>query len=187
MLHEAEAVRRASERLEPHVVVEALELLSACTRLVVCIGTGTSGLVAAKLAATFTVSGTPAVFLYASNALHGGLGLIQTGDIAIVVSNSGRTDETLQVAQRLKELDIPVIALTGDTQAPLAQPADVVLDASVTAEACPLEMVPTASAAVTLAMGDALAMSLAGRRGWSRGDLARVHPAGHLGARARGQ
>jgi arabinose-5-phosphate isomerase len=186
MLCEAQALTWAANRLEPSALDDALALLDSCTRLVMIIGTGVSGIVAAKLAATFTSSGTPALFLHASNALHGGLGVAQIGDVAVAVSNSGQTEETLQVAERLRAAGIPVIALSGNVGSPLAAIADVVLDASVSSEACPLGILPTASSTVALALGDALAMTLAGRRGWTLTDLARVHPAGTLGQAARG-
>jgi arabinose-5-phosphate isomerase len=187
MLCEAQALTWAADRVDSTAINDALALLSSCTRLVMVIGTGVSGLVAAKLAATFTSSGTPALFLHASNALHGGLGIAQTGDVALVVSNSGRTEETLRVAERMRDARIPVIALSGDASSPLAAIADVVLEASVVAEACPLGALPTASSTVALALGDALAMTLASRHGWTMTDLARVHPAGALGQAAREQ
>ncbi|MFD8712645.1 SIS domain-containing protein [Streptomyces anulatus] len=185
MLQEAREVRSAAERLEGDGPDAAFGLLAGCTRLVAVTGIGTSGLVAAKLAATFTSSGTAAVFLHAGDALHGGLGLVGETDVAIAVSKSGRTAETLLVVDALRCAGVSVIALTGAPDSPLAEAADAVLDASVTAEACPLGVSATASSTVALTMGHALAMALAARRGWSLRDLARAHPAGALGRATR--
>ncbi|WST90254.1 SIS domain-containing protein [Streptomyces anulatus] len=127
----------------------------------------------------------PAVFLHAGDALHGGLGIVGETDVAIAVSKSGRTAETLQVVDALACACVPVIALTGTPDSPLAEAADAVLDASVTAEACPLGVSATASSTVALTMGHALAMALAAQRGWSLRDLARAHPAGALGRATR--
>ncbi|MCY0950461.1 SIS domain-containing protein [Streptomyces sp. H27-S2] len=185
MLREADAVRQAAHRLTGPEVGDVLELLEGCTRLVTTVGTGVSGTVAHKLAAAFSSSGTPSVFLHASDALHGMLGVVRPGDVAVVVSNSGHTEETLRVVEHLRAASIPVIALTGDITSPLARAADAVLDASVDAEACPLNALPTASSTVALALGDALAVTLAERRRWSHADLAQSHPAGVLGRTAR--
>lgn len=187
VLHEAQAVVSAAGRLREPEISAALGLLGSCSRLTVVIGMGVSGLVAAKLAATFTSSGTPSAFLHASNALHGGLGVARSGDVAIAVSNSGRTPETVQVAARLRESGIPVLVITGDLNSPLAAEADVVLDTSVAAEACPLGALPTASSTIALTLGDALAMALSERHGWTHEDLARVHPYGQVGHLAREQ
>ncbi|WP_328380512.1 SIS domain-containing protein (plasmid) [Streptomyces sp. NBC_00440] len=185
MLQEAHEVRSAAERLERAGPAGAFGLLAGCPRLVAVTGVGTSGLVAAKLAATFTSSGTAALFLHASDALHGGLGIVGEADVAIAVSKSGRTAETLLVVDALRGAGVSVIALTGTPDSPLARTADAVLDASVAAEACPLGISATASSTVALAMGHALAMTLATHRGWSLRDLARVHPAGALGSLTR--
>ena len=120
MMQEAEAVNWVASRLEAGAVREALDLLASCSRLLTIVGTGVSGLVAAKLAATFTSSGTPAMSLNASDALHGGLGVARRDDVVLAISNSGRTEETLLVVEQLSAAGIPVIALTGNTSSPLA-------------------------------------------------------------------
>lgn len=185
MRFEAQAIERAAERLNPVALETALQILQACTRLVTVTGTGVSGLVAAKLAATLTTYGTPAVFVPASTALHGGLGIVRDGDVAVCVSNSGRTEDTVAVARGLARDGLPVIAFTGGPDSGLAGAATVVIDTSVSVEACPLNAVPTASSAVAVAIGDAIAAELSRRRGWTIADVARIHPAGAVGRMAR--
>jgi len=156
--------------------------LAAGGRVVVS-GIGKSGHVAAKIAATLASTGTPALFLHAGEASHGDIGMVTAGDVFMAVSRSGETAELLALLPHLRRLAVPVIALTGSPGSTLAREAGVHLDASVAAEACPLNLAPTASTTAALAMGDALATALLEARGFTSDDFARTHPAGALGRR----
>ncbi len=160
---------------------KAIELLSECKGRVVLTGMGKSGIICKKIAATFSSTGQPSLFLHPAEAIHGDLGMVATGDVVISVSNSGETPEILRLLEILKRLGIPLIALTGGNKSTLAKHSDVVLDVSVTQEACPLNLVPTASTTAALAMGDALAMCLMVKHGFKEEDFARLHPGGKLG------
>ncbi len=179
---EAEAVRALAERLDERFA-RAVELLEACRGRVVVTGMGKSGLVGKKLAATLAATGTPALFLHPADGLHGDLGMLARGDVVVALSNSGETDELLGLLPAIKRLGAPLIVLTGNPASRLAQHGDVVLDVSVREEACPLNLTPTASTTAALALGDALAVALLGRRGIGPEDFARVHPGGALGRR----
>lgn len=179
---EAEAVRALAERLDERFA-RAVELLEACRGRVVVTGMGKSGLVGKKLAATLAATGTPALFLHPADGLHGDLGMLVRGDVVVALSNSGETDELLGLLPAIKRLGAPLIVLTGSPASRLAQHGDVVLDVSVREEACPLNLTPTASTTAALALGDALAVALLGRRGIGPEDFARVHPGGALGRR----
>jgi arabinose-5-phosphate isomerase len=146
-------------------------------------GAGTSGIVARKLAATLTSTGTPAAFLHPSDALHGGLGFVSGDDVAVLVSNSGETDELLALLPYLQSRDTPVIGILGNPKSRLGDAASVVLDAWVEHEACPLGLAPTASSTLALALGDALAVEVLVRRGVTSEAFARNHPSGRLGRR----
>src|SRR5437764_1773081 len=159
---EAEAVARAASRVGREGVERAVELLAACRGKVVTVGVGKSGHIAQKVAATLTSTGTPAVFLHPSDALHGGIGLVNGEDVAVVFSNSGETAEVLELLPYLQHRRAPVVAVAGNLNSSLARRAGVVLDASVEQEACPLNLAPTTSTTVALAIGDALAMTLMG-------------------------
>lgn len=159
----------------------AVELLYATQGKVITTGLGKSGIVAGKVAATFSSTGTPSVFLHPVEALHGDIGLVQAADTGLLFSNSGESRETLDVLQAFKRLGIKTIAVTGRTRCSLAEYADVALDVSVKEEACPLNLAPTSSVIVALAMGDALAACLMGRRGFTQEDYSRLHPSGALG------
>jgi arabinose-5-phosphate isomerase len=150
---------------------------------VVVTGIGKSGHIARKIAATLASTGTPAFFVHAAEASHGDLGMIAAGDVVLLLSNSGETDELLTLLPHLKRQGARLIALTGNEHSSLAQSADVHLDASVDAEACPLGLAPTASTTAALALGDALALTLLDARGFSVADFARAHPGGSLGRR----
>jgi arabinose-5-phosphate isomerase len=160
---------------------KAVELLSECKGRVVLTGMGKSGIICKKIAATFSSTGQPSLFLHPAEAIHGDLGMVATGDVVISVSNSGETPEILRLLEMLKRLGIPLISLTGGNNSTLARHSDVVLDVSVSQEACPLNLVPTASTTAALAMGDALAMCLMVKRGFKEEDFARLHPGGKLG------
>jgi arabinose-5-phosphate isomerase len=161
----------------------AVEALFACTGRVVVTGLGKSGIIAQKLSATFASTGTPSLYLHPVEAIHGDLGRIVKGDAVLAVSNSGDTAEILSLVPAVKRLGSPLITLTGNPRSPLAAASDVHLDVSIREEACPLGLAPTASTTAALAMGDALAMALIERRGFTVDDFAVLHPGGRLGKR----
>jgi len=179
---EAEAIRALEGRLGAPFLAAARALLDSRGRVVV-IGIGKSGHIARKLAATLASTGTPAFFVHAAEASHGDLGMITADDVVLLLSNSGETDELVSLLPHLKREGAKLIALTGNEQSSLAKNADVHLDASVDAEACPLGLAPTASTTAALAFGDALALTLLDARGFSVEDFARAHPGGSLGRR----
>src|SRR5580765_4308704 len=157
---EAEAITNAAANLDQSSVEKALDLLVSCKGKAVIIGVGKSGVIAQKIAQTLTSTGTTAVFVQASDALHGGLGVVASEDVVIALSNSGETDEILAILPTLRHRGAAIIAIVGNTNSTLAGHAEVVLDATVDKEACPLNLAPTASTTVALAIGDALAMAL---------------------------
>lgn len=161
----------------------ACRLLLACRGRVVCSGMGKSGHVARKIAATLASTGTPAFYMHPGEAGHGDLGMVTDADAVLALSNSGETDELLMLLPVLKRQGNRVIAMTGSPGSTLAREADVHLDASVPAEACPLDLAPTTSTTAALALGDALAVALLEARGFTADDFARSHPAGALGRR----
>jgi arabinose-5-phosphate isomerase len=180
---EAAAIERAAERLDKTSVENAIELLSSCKSKVIVTGVGKSGVIAQKIAQTLTSTGTIAVFVHPSDALHGSLGVITTGDVVIALSNSGETDEILLLLPTLKNREIKLISIVGNLDSTLARQSDVVLDSSVDQEACPLNLAPTTSTTVSLAVGDAIAMTLMQAKGLTAEDFAANHPAGRLGKR----
>jgi len=177
---EAAAVQRLADTLGASFG-RAIEILAAAKGRVIVSGVGKSGLIARKIAATFTSTGTPAAFLHPVDSLHGDLGIVTRDDVAIVLSKSGASDELFGLVNQLKRLGVPLIALTGDADSPLGRQATVVLDASVADEACPETLAPTASTTVALALGDALAVTLLEVKGFRREDFAALHPGGALG------
>jgi arabinose-5-phosphate isomerase len=181
--HEASAIIKTANQLQPERVERAVELLVNCHSKVVLIGVGKSGIIAQKIAATLTSTGTSAVFLHPSDALHGDIGIVSGSDIALILSNSGETDELIAMLPYLKCRQIPIIAIVGRLRSTLAYNADVVLDAAVDKEACPFNLVPTTSTTVALAIGDALAIALMQAKGLTPEDFAFNHPAGRLGKR----
>lgn len=180
---EAQAIERAADRLDSGSVENTIELIKGCTGKVVVVGVGKSGVIAQKIAQTLTSTGTIAVFVHPSDALHGSLGIITTGDVVIALSNSGETDEIVAMLPALENRGASLIAIVGNASSTLARKADVVLDASVDKEACPLNLAPTTSTTVALAIGDAVAMALMEARGLTQEDFAANHPAGRLGKR----
>jgi arabinose-5-phosphate isomerase len=180
MRAEAAAIEASAGRLGAGFEA-AVEILRAATSKVVVCGIGKSGHIGSKLAATFSSSGTPAVFLHAAEAIHGDLGLYQAGDPTILLSKSGSTEELLRLMPFFKKQHSPLIAIVGNTESPLAEAADVVLDASVEREADPLNLMPTSSSTVSLALGDALASALVQARGFTAEEFAGFHPGGQLG------
>jgi len=179
---EAAAVASLEARIDDSFVA-ACELLLNCTGRVVVLGMGKSGHIASKIAATLASTGTPAFFVHPAEASHGDLGMITRHDVVLVLSNSGETDEVKQILPLLKRLQVGIVALTGKPSSTLAKHADVHIDVSVKAEACPLGLAPTSSTTAALVMGDALAVSLLEKRGFTAEDFARSHPAGALGRR----
>jgi arabinose-5-phosphate isomerase len=186
---EARALLSLAERLDStmsETFARAVNLVTACCdtkHRVILLGVGKSGLIARKIAATFTSTGTPALFLHPAEALHGDLGIISPGDIAIALSASGETDEVTRLVPVLKRLEIPLISFTGALASTLATASEIVLNTSITEEACALNLAPTASTTVMLALGDALAIEVSRRRNFQPEDFASLHPGGHLGRR----
>jgi len=180
MIAEATAIQLAAERLDD-AFEKALEvILESGSKLVVC-GIGKSGRIGTKLVATLSSCGIPSVFLHAAEAIHGDLGVYQPGDPTIVLSKSGSTAEVLRLMPMFKKLESPVIAIVGNTDSPIASAADIVLDSSVESEADPLNLMPTTSSTVSLAIGDALAAALVQARDFTREEFAAYHPGGQLG------
>jgi arabinose-5-phosphate isomerase len=179
---EARAVAALVDRLGADFD-RACRMVLACTGRVVVSGVGKSGHVGGKIAATLASTGTPAFFLHAAEASHGDLGMVARGDVVLAISYSGETVELLTILPLFKRMGAPLIAMTGNAQSTLASEAEVHLDVSVPAEACPLNLAPTASTTATLAMGDALAVALLKHRGFTEADFARSHPGGALGRR----
>ena len=180
---EALAIERAAGNLDPASARRAIDLMAACENKIIVTGVGKSGVIAQKIAQTLTSIGTVAIFVHPSDAMHGGLGVITAGDVVIALSNSGETDEILALIPALKSRAVPIISIIGNTDSTLSRQSDVVLDASVDKEACPLNLAPTTSTTVALAIGDALAMTLMQSRGLTAEDFAANHPAGQLGKR----
>src|SRR3989449_1079166 len=180
---ESEAIAKAASRLRAEEVDRVVAILTRCKGKIVLLGVGKSGIIAHKIAATMTSSGTAAVYLHPSDALHGGLGMVNSDDVVLLLSNSGETDELLHLLPYLKRRNVPLVAIVGNVRSSIAQRADAVIDASVDQEACPLNLAPTASTTVALAIGDALAMTLMRARGLTEDDFASNHPAGQLGKR----
>ncbi len=200
---EAEALRALADRLAGPMAADfnrALELMFGCRGRVVVTGMGKSGLIARKIAATLSSTGSPALYLHPVEALHGDLGMIVRGDVVLALSASGETEEILQLMATIKRLQVPLIAMTCEDIAranprgrgrplratlasTLASSADVALDCSISQEACSLGLAPTASTTTMLALGDALAVALSEKRGFKEEDFANLHPGGKLGKR----
>jgi arabinose-5-phosphate isomerase len=161
----------------------AVEIVRDCRGRVILTGMGKSGIICRKIAATLSSTGTPAFFLHPAEAVHGDLGVIQSDDVVIAISYSGETEELTRVLETIKRLGATLIVITGDLSSSLAQAADVALDCHVSEEACPMNLVPTASTTAALALGDALAMSVLVEKGFKPEDFANLHPGGKLGKR----
>jgi len=179
---ETQALQDLQARIGPDFA-QACRALLACQGRVVCTGMGKSGHIATKIAATLSSTGTAAFFLHPGEASHGDLGMVKDGDVVLLLSNSGETEEILTIIPALKRQGNPIIAMTGRADSRLARVADVHLDVSVPEEACPLGLAPTSSTTAALVMGDALAVALLEARGFTADDFARSHPAGALGRR----
>ncbi len=179
---EAAAVLALVDRLDERFA-RAVVLVRDCKGRVIVTGMGKSGIICRKIAATLASTGTPAFFLHPAEAIHGDLGVIQADDVVIAMSYSGETEELTRVLETVKRIGAPLIALTGDMTSTLAEAADVALDCRVSEEACPMNLVPTASTTAALAMGDALAMAVLVEKGFKPEDFANLHPGGKLGKR----
>lgn len=179
---EARAVAALGKRLDGRFL-RAVDLIVACRGRVIVMGMGKTGIIARKIAATFSSTGTPSIFLHSAEAVHGDLGQVQRDDVVIMISNSGETEETTRLLPLIKKIGAPVIALTGEIKSTLAKHSDVVLDVGVEREGCPLGLAPMASTTATLVMGDALAACLIVRKNFKREDFAFYHPGGALGRR----
>lgn len=180
---EAAAIIEAADRIDAGAFARAIDLLDSRRGKIVVSGIGTSGIIARKIAATLTSTGASAVFLHPADALHGGLGVLEADDVGIFLSNSGETDEMLVLLPHFESRGVPFVAIVGKLTSTLARRSAVALDAHVGREACPLDLAPTASASVALAIGDALAMALMRRRGFTPEQFAYNHPSGQLGKR----
>jgi len=179
---EAAAILALVDRLDERFD-RAVDLLRQCRGRVILTGMGKSGIICQKIAATLSSTGTPAFFLHPADAIHGDLGAIQGDDVVVALSYSGETDEILKLLEAIRRLGAKLIAITGSCRSTLAVAADVALDCGVLEEACPLNLVPTASTTAMLAIGDALAMTLLVEKGFRQEDFASLHPGGTLGKR----
>ena len=179
---EAEAIRALIDRLDERFDC-AVSLLRQCRGRVILTGMGKSGIICRKIAATLTSTGTAAFFLHPAEARHGDLGVVQSDDVVVALSYSGETDELILLLETIRRLGAKLIAITGNATSTLAQAADVALDCSVAEEACPMNLVPTASTTAALAIGDALAMTLLVEKGFRQEDFASLHPGGKIGKR----
>ena len=179
---EAQAIQDVLVRLDGSFE-RAVDVLFACKGRVVVSGMGKSGLIGRKISATLSSTGTPSFFLHPAEALHGDLGMLARGDALLAVSYGGETEEIVRLLEALKRLEISLVTLTGKMDSTLAEASDVVLDVSVKEEACSLNLAPTASTTVAMAVGDALAVALLERRGFKPDDFAALHPAGRLGSK----
>jgi arabinose-5-phosphate isomerase len=179
---EAQAIQDVMARLDGSFE-RAVDVLFACKGRVVLSGMGKSGLIGRKISATLSSTGTPSFFLHPAEALHGDLGMLARGDALLAVSYGGETEEIVRLLEALKRLEMSLVTLTGKTDSTLAQASDVVLDVGVKEEACSLNLAPTASTTVAMAVGDALAVALLERRGFQPDDFAALHPAGRLGSK----
>jgi arabinose-5-phosphate isomerase len=179
---EANAIRNLMENL-PEEFDRAVELIAGCEGRVVFTGLGKSGIICRKISATMRSTGTPALFMHPAEAIHGDLGMVTERDLVVAISNSGTTEEILDLLAVLRRIGVPLIAISSNPESPLAEAADLHLDVGVRREACPMNLAPTASTTASLALGDALAMAVAVKKGFKEEDFARLHPGGKLGKR----
>lgn len=179
---EAAAIIGLLDRLDDNFVL-AVDAIMAISGRVIVTGMGKSGIIAKKIAATLASTGTPAMFLHPAEAIHGDLGVVTTNDIVLAISKSGGTSELYQLMPPFKRLGLKIILLTGDIKSQLADRSDIVIDCSVDEEACPNNIVPTSSSTAAVVMGDALAVALLKKKGFTKEDFAKLHPGGALGRR----
>ena len=179
---EANAIRNLMENL-PEEFDEAVELIAGCKGRVIFTGLGKSGIICRKISATMRSTGTPALFMHPAEAIHGDLGMVTENDLVVAVSNSGTTEEILDLLAVLRRIGVSLVAISSSPESPLAAAADLHLDVGVRREACPMNLAPTASTTASLALGDALAMAVSVKKGFKEEDFARLHPGGKLGKR----
>ncbi|HEX6323809.1 MAG TPA: KpsF/GutQ family sugar-phosphate isomerase [Vicinamibacterales bacterium] len=179
---EADAIRALTDRLNGDFE-KAIDLLLSCKGRVIVTGMGKSGIICRKIAATLSSTGTSSFFLHPAEAIHGDLGMVRDDDVVIALSHSGETEELVRLLEAIRRIGAKLIALTGSPSSTLAKAADVAIDCGIAEEACPMNLVPTASTTAALAMGDALAMTLLERKGFKEEEFARLHPGGKLGRR----
>ncbi|MEX2271030.1 MAG: KpsF/GutQ family sugar-phosphate isomerase [Vicinamibacterales bacterium] len=179
---EANAINALTERLNGDFE-RAIELLADCKGRVIVTGMGKSGIICRKIAATLSSTGTSAFFLHPAEAIHGDLGMVRADDIVVALSHSGETEELVRLLEAIRRIGAKLIALTGAPGSTLARAADVAIDCGIAEEACPMNLVPTASTTAALAMGDAIAMTLLEHKGFREEEFARLHPGGKLGRR----
>jgi len=183
---EIEALQEMIQRLDGNFL-DAVDLIYNTKGKLIVTGVGKSGLVGAKMAATFASTGTSSFFLHPTEALHGDLGMIGKDDTLLAISSSGESEELTKILPHIKRFEIPLIGMTGNKDSSLGRYADVWLDISVKKEACPLNTAPTASTTLTMALGDALAVALMTKRGFRKEDFASFHPGGALGKKRQDQ
>jgi len=179
---EADAILGLMDRLDGEFE-RAVQLLYECPGRVIVTGMGKSGIICRKIAATLSSTGTSAMFLHPAEAIHGDLGMVREGDVVLALSHSGETEELVKLIESIRRIGAKLIALTGSSTSTLGKAADVTLDCGIAEEACPMNLVPTASTTAALALGDALAMTLLVRKGFREEDFASLHPGGKLGRR----
>lgn len=180
---EAAAIENVAAKIGRHAIEKAVELLLNCAGKVIVTGVGKSGVIAQKIAQTMTSTGTPALFVHPSDAMHGGLGILANGDVVLALSNSGETEELVAMLPAIARRDVAMISIVGNADSTLAKSSDVILEVSIDKEACPLDLAPTSSTTAALALGDAIAMTLMEAKGLTEADFAVNHPAGRLGRR----
>jgi arabinose-5-phosphate isomerase len=179
---EAAAILGVIQHLDQSFI-NAVELMATCTGRIVTMGVGKSGIICKKISATLASTGTPSFFMHPTEAFHGDLGMLVRGDVVLAISNSGETEELVRLLPSIKRIGADMIAITGNPASTLARGADHHLNASISKEACPLGLAPTASTTVALALGDAVAMALLVRKGFKEEDFGNLHPGGKLGKR----
>ena len=182
---EARAIREVMDRIQADgsLFEKAVEAIHACKGRVVVTGMGKSGIICRKIAATLASTGTPSLFMHPAEAIHGDLGMVVPGDIVLAVSNSGETEELLRLLERIKRLGVTLISMTGKPSSTLARESEIHLHSGISQEACPMDLVPTASTTAALALGDALAIAVLQAKGFRPEDYAALHPGGRLGTK----
>jgi arabinose-5-phosphate isomerase len=165
--------------------IKAIEILYNCKGKVIFTGIGKSGHIARKISSTFSSTGTPSIFLHPAEAIHGDLGIIDKEDVLVIISNSGETEEIINIIPYLKFLNVPIICITGNINSTLAQKSDVVIDIKIKREACPFNLAPTSSTTAILVLGDALAITLMELKGFTKEQFAKLHPGGLIGKRLK--
>ncbi len=179
---ELEAIKEVMDRLDDRLE-QAVDLIHQCKGRLIITGMGKAGIVGRKIAATLSSTGTPSFFMHPSEAFHGDLGIVTASDVALAISNSGETEEVIRLLPSFKRFGLKIISLVGNQKSTLARYSDIVLDVSVRREACPLDCAPTSSATAAMVMGDALAVCLIHKRGFTEQDFGMFHPGGSLGKR----